>query len=158
MANMPHGVPSRLVAMHRRRLVRPLLNCAFSMASRQWTLPAAMGCGLGMSQLLFAPIKTVDCCRRRLAAKSLAASTSCAKKFAVKSPMITKNEISETEASERLDMGVAQLLAIAKKVRKPIVTRCCWCRRAGRIADGKRSRSSADGSAGSAPRSGQMSE
>ena len=42
-------------------------------------------------------------------------STSCPKKFAVKSPMITKHEISETEASERLDMGVAQLLAIAKK-------------------------------------------
>jgi len=41
-------------------------------------------------------------------------STSGPKKFAVKSPMITKHEISETEASERLDMGVAQLLAIAK--------------------------------------------
>jgi hypothetical protein len=38
-----------LVAMHRRRLVRPLLNCAFSMASRQLTLPAVTGCGLGMS-------------------------------------------------------------------------------------------------------------
>ena len=32
-----------------------------------------------------------------------------------KSPMITKHEISETEASERLDMGMAQLLAITKK-------------------------------------------
>jgi hypothetical protein len=51
IANMPHGVPSRFVAAHRKRLVRPFLNWFFSIASRHWMLPAPAGCGFAMDHL-----------------------------------------------------------------------------------------------------------
>ena len=50
-----------------------------------------------------------------LKTKLLAAFDTLPEEVRGKSPMITKHEISETEASERLDMGMAQLLAITKK-------------------------------------------
>jgi len=45
IANTPHGVPSRLVAMHLIPLVRPFVNWFFIMVSRQLTLPAPTGRG-----------------------------------------------------------------------------------------------------------------
>jgi len=54
MASMPHGVPSRLVALHRALLVRPLVNWFCNMASRQLMLPAVMGRGLAMTNQVIA--------------------------------------------------------------------------------------------------------
>ena len=49
IASIPHGVPSRLVAVHRRRFVLPFLKADFIIAIRQPILPAPTGWGFGMS-------------------------------------------------------------------------------------------------------------
>ena len=49
IASIPHGVPSRLVAVHRRRFVLPFLKADFIIAIRQLILPAPTGWGFGIS-------------------------------------------------------------------------------------------------------------
>ena len=46
MASLPHGVPSRFVALHRVRFVQPGLNAAIAIAARQAGFPAVRVCGL----------------------------------------------------------------------------------------------------------------
>ena len=66
----------------------------------------------------------------------------------------TRNFRNRSQRAARHGGGAAA--CDCKKVRKLIAIAPLLCRRAGRIADGERSRSSADGSDGSAPRSGQL--
>jgi hypothetical protein len=48
IASIPHGVPSRLVAVQRRRFVLPFVKADFIIANRQPILPAPTGWGFGM--------------------------------------------------------------------------------------------------------------
>jgi hypothetical protein len=45
MASLPHGVPSRLIALHRFRFVKPFLNAACAMAARHAAFRLPMDAG-----------------------------------------------------------------------------------------------------------------
>jgi hypothetical protein len=70
IASIPHGVPSRLVAVQRRRFVLPFLKADFIIASRQLILPAPTGWGFGM----YPPLKREP--RRRRQTKQAKANMS----------------------------------------------------------------------------------